>query len=146
MATDSGFSEILTGRLAGDREAVWDRFLAEFAPLLLQVIHLHTRDPDHLDDCFVFVCERLKRDGLRRLRRFDQNGSASFPTWLRAVTRNLCLDWCRKRFGRPRSFRAIAGLTLLDQEVYRAVYLRGLTESEAIEAVRLSFPELPILS
>jgi RNA polymerase sigma factor (sigma-70 family) len=142
VATDSGISKILTGHLAGDREAAWDRFLSEFAPLVLQIIYLFERDPDHVDDCFVFVCERLKRDGLRRLRRFDPSGPAGFPTWLRAVTRNLCLDWRRKRVGRPRPFRAIAGLPPLEKEVYRAIHLRGLTESEALQTVRLSFPQL----
>ena len=87
MEADSSISEILAAGVAGNREVQWDRFLAEFAPLVLQVVHLFERDPDRVDDCFVFVCERLKRDNLRRLRRFDEDGSASFPTWLRAVTK-----------------------------------------------------------
>lgn len=124
-----------------DQGKAWDRFLTDYASLILQVVRLFERDPDRADDCFVFVCQQLQRDGMRRLRRFDEGGTASFSTWLRTVVRNLCFDWRRKRFGRPRPFRAITRLAAADQEVYRAVYLRGLTECEALEAVRLSFPE-----
>jgi len=133
---------VAIGRLAKDRVRAWDEFLREFAPLVLQIVHLFERHPDRVDDCFVFVCEQLKKNDLRRIRRFNASGPASFPTWLRAVVRNLCLDWRRNRFGRPRAFRAIERLSTLDQEVYRAVHLRGLTENEALETVRHSAPDL----
>jgi RNA polymerase sigma factor (sigma-70 family) len=103
---------------------------------VLQVVRLFERDADRVDDCFVFTCERLRRDDLRRLRRFRAAGTASFATWLRAVVRNLCLDWRRARFGRPRLPRAIARLPRLDQEVFRALYHRGLSENETIHALR----------
>jgi RNA polymerase sigma factor (sigma-70 family) len=125
-----------------DRENAWDEFLETFAPLVLQVVRLFEHDPDRVDDCFVFVCEQLRRDDLRRLRQFDDDGPASFPTWLRAVIRNLCLDWRRSRFGRPRMFRAVERLSLLDQEVYGALHLRELDEAGALEAVRTSYPDL----
>lgn len=131
----------LLGRSSESRERAWDGFLAEYASLILQVVRLFERDPDRVDDCFVFACEQLRRDDVRRIRSFDVRGPASFPTWLRTVVRNLCLDWRRKRFGRPRPFRVIEQMAAPDQEVYRAIYLRGLTESAALEAVRLSFPE-----
>ncbi len=123
-------------------ERAWDEFLDRFAGLVLQVVRLFEHDPDRGDDCFVYVCEQLKSDNLRRLRRFDRNGPASFATWLRVVVRNLCLDWRRSRFGRPRAFRAVERLSLLDQEVYGALHLRQLGESEALETVRTSFPDL----
>jgi len=123
-------------------EREWDAFLAEFAPLVLQIVHLFERDPDQIEDCFVFVCERLRRDGLRRLRAFRTEGTASFPTWLRVVVRNLCLDWRRARFGRPRLPRGIARLPAVDQEVFRCTRLRGLSEAEALHTLRAVFPFL----
>ena len=133
---------VIAGRLARDSERAWEEFLQAFAPLVLQVVHLFERDEDRADDCFVFVCEQLHRNDLRRLRRFDIDGPASFSTWLRAVVRNLCLDWRRSRFGRPRPFRVVSSLSDLDQEVYRAVHLRGMSESEALETVRHAFPDI----
>lgn len=141
MSAHSRLAEWLRARSPEDRERAWDCFLADYAALVLQVVHLFERDPDRADDCFVFVCEQLERDDLRRLRRFDEHGTASFATWLRTVVRNLCLDWRRKRLGRPRPFRAVQRMGAEDEEVHRAVHLRGLTESEALAAVRLSFPE-----
>ena len=110
MSVHSSATEWLPALLARAYDRAWDEFLDEYAALVLQIVHLFERDPDRVDDCFVFVCEQLKKNDLRRIRRFDENGSASFPTWLRAVVRNLCLDWRRSRFGRPRSFRVIARL------------------------------------
>lgn len=117
-------------------DEAWSAFLAEQASLILQVVHLFERDADQVQDCFLFVCERLRRDGLRRVRRYREEGTASFATWLRAVVRNLCLDWRRHRDGRFRLPRAIARLPSLDQEVFRAVELRGLSENEAFHGLK----------
>ena len=110
MSVHSSISAWLPALLSQEHERAWDGFLKEYAALILQVVYLFERDQDRIDDCFVFVCEQLKRDDLKRIRRFDTDGSASFSTWLRAVVRNLCLDWRRKRFGRPRLYRSIARL------------------------------------
>ena len=119
----------LVGR---DLESAWDDFLREYASMVLQVVQLFERDQDRIDDCFLFACQQLRRHRMRRLRKFDASGSASFATWLRAVVRNLCLDWRRSRFGRTRLFRSIARLPELDQEVFRCTYDRRLTENEAL--------------
>jgi RNA polymerase sigma factor (sigma-70 family) len=128
--------------MAHSSEQAWDTFLDQFAPVVLQVVHLYTQDEDQVHDCFVFVCERLRRDDLRKLRKFKPEGSASFPTWLRAVTRNLCLDWYRKRYGRPRPYRSITRLPKLEQEVFRAVHMQSLTESEAFNSLKVLYPAL----
>jgi len=130
-------------RLLGRRmEGEWEAFLGEFAPLILQVAHLFERDADRVQDCFLFVCERLQRDDLRRIRRFREDGPASFATWLRAVVRRLCLDWRRHRFGRYRLPRAIARLSDLDQEVFRCIHLRHLSENETFHCVKALWPAL----
>jgi RNA polymerase sigma factor (sigma-70 family) len=120
----------------------WDRFLTDHASLVLQVVHLFARDEDQVHDCFVFVCERLRQDNLRKLRKFKPDGAASFPTWLRAVVRNLCLDWLRTQHGRPRPYRSIERLSKLEREIFREVHMHGLTESEAFNTVKTLYPSL----
>lgn len=142
MGVTSKVYALVPGLPARKAEEAWDQFLAEYASVILQVVHLFERDQDRVDDCFLFVCEQLKRDRLRRLRRFRTNGAASFPTWLRAVVRNLCLDWRRKRFGRPRIFRSIASLSEVDQEVFRCIYFRKLSENETLHTVKVTHPAL----
>jgi RNA polymerase sigma factor (sigma-70 family) len=127
---------------AADADEVWSAFLSEQAPLILQVVHLFERDADQVQDCFLFVCEHLRRDGLRRIRKFREKGPASFATWLRAVVRHLCLDWRRHRDGRFRLPRAVARLPELDREVFRSVHLRGLTENETFHTLKALWPAL----
>jgi RNA polymerase sigma factor (sigma-70 family) len=125
-----------------DRGAEWSEFLAVYSPLILQVVRLFERDADSVEDCFLFVCERLRRDDLKRVRRFREDGSASFPTWLRAVVRRLCLDWRRHRYGRFRLPRAIARLPELEQEVFRCLHVRRLSENETLHCLTALWPGL----
>ena len=120
----------------------WRDFLEAYSPLIFQVVRLAGLDADQASNCFLFVCEQLSRDSFRRLRRFRPGGPASFSTWLRAVVRNLTLDWLRKEFGRPRPFRAISRLEPLDEAVFRCIYLEGRAAEEACEVLRPQFPEL----
>lgn len=126
----------------GDADEQWSSFLEARAPLVLQVVHLFERDADQVQDCFVFVCEHLRRDGLRRIRKFREEGPASFETWLRAVVRHLCLDWRRHRDGRFRLPRAVTRLPELEQEVFRSLHLRGLSENEAFHSLKALWPSL----
>jgi len=130
------------GSRSGDADQPWSGFLSEKAALILQVVHLFERDPDQVQDCFLFVCERLRRDNLRRIRSFRSPGPASFSTWLRAVVRHLCLDWRRHRDGRFRLPSAIGRLPELHQEIFRCIHLRGLSENEAFQAVKALWPGL----
>jgi RNA polymerase sigma factor (sigma-70 family) len=142
MSVYSKVSEWFPVLPAQDEEQAWDGFLDEYAPVILQVVHHFVRDQDQVHDCFVFACEKLKQDNLKKIRRFEENGSASFPTWLRAVVRNLCLDWYRQRFGRPRLYRSIARLPKLEREIFRCIHLRGLSETEAFHTVETLYPSL----
>ena len=142
MGEASEGSSPVAGRLTRDADELWRVFLGDQASLILQVVHLFERDPDQVQDCFLFVCERLRRDDLRRIRRFRAAGSASFATWLRAVVRRLCIDWRRHRDGRYRPPRAIARLPDLDQEVFRCVHQRGLSENESFHSIKALWPGL----
>ena len=122
----------------------WSIFLENYGGIIFQVIRHFESDAEDAADCFQFVCERLCEAQFRRLRRFKPGGPAKFTTWLRAVVRNLCLDWQRKRFGRPRLFRSVARLSDLDQQVFRLVHERGVTEQEALLHLTPKFPGLTL--
>ena len=76
-------TDVLLGQLRSREPSdAWTTFLANYSPLLLDVVHLFERDADAAADCYLFVCEQLSRDNFKRLLRFRPNGPASFPTWL----------------------------------------------------------------
>src|SRR5258708_3548893 len=123
-------------------QEAWAQFLQEYSALIFHIVRHFEHNNDHAADCFQFVCERLSEKNLRRLSQFKINGPAKFSTWLRAVVRNLCLDWHRRQFGRPRVFRSISRLSAFDQEGFRYVYERGLPIDEAFLQLRPYFPDL----
>lgn len=134
--------QLLQQLRSGEPQEAWAGFLREHSPLLLQVVRHFERDADDAADCFQFVCERLCADRFRRLRQFRPDGPASFPTWLRAVVRNLCLDWRRKESGRRRVFRSVARLSAFDQEVFRRVYEQGASQDEALQLLRTAHADV----
>ena len=125
---------------SGDPHEGWTGFLEEYSGLIFQVARHLERDLDRASDCFQFVCEKLSEDHFRRLLRFNPAGPASFSTWLRAVVRNLCLDWHRREFGRERPFRSISRLSTFDQEVFKHVYERGVSATETLPLLQSRFP------
>lgn len=139
---DRQFAQILEGLTSRQPQEAWAEFLEVFSPLILQLVRLFEREPDHVADCFLFVCQQLSRKRFRRLRCFRPEGPAAFSTWLRAVVRNLCLDWHRKEFGRQRIFESIARLPGLDREVFHSIYEQGIPLEEVFLLLRTRFPSL----
>ncbi len=139
---EKSFDNLLEQISSHNPEEAWGRFLDDYASTVLQVVRQVERDSDSVPDCFQFVCERLSANSFRRLRKFRPQGPAVFSTWLRAVVRNLCLDWHRKQFGRPRFFRSIAMLSVFDQEVFRHLYERRVSFDETFQSLRLTFPDI----
>src|SRR5215472_13053729 len=120
----------------------WEEFLRQYSPLVFQTCQHSTSDKDQAADCFLFACEQLSRNNFRRLLQFRPDGSAAFSTWLRVVVRNLCLDWRRREFGRPRLFCSVARLSQLDGEVYRCRYEENLSLDDTLLSLRPNFPSL----
>ncbi len=139
---DSAVSSIFEGFRSGHSREVWAEFLRQYSPVIFETCRYSTSDEDQAADCFLFACEQLSRNNFRRLLRFRTDGSAAFSTWLRVVVRNLCLDWRRKKFGRPRLFRSIAQLSQLEAEVYRCRYEKGLSLDNTLVSLRPAFPGL----
>jgi len=87
---------------AGDsaRDAAWAEFLAQYSRLILHVARSMSGGHDNVMDRYLYVLEALKRDDYRRLRSYSDSGRGSFTTWLVAVSRRLCIDEYRARYGR----------------------------------------------
>jgi RNA polymerase sigma factor (sigma-70 family) len=136
---DPGIAELLQALGSQEPQPAWNSFLQTFSVSICEVVRWFERDADDAEDCFLYVCEQLSRKQFRRLRRFDPHGRASFLTWLRAVVRNLCLDWHRSRFGRYRVFQSVARLSDLDQQVFRYVCEQGFSAEQCTEALNPRF-------
>ena len=134
--------EVLEQLRSGESPEAWTQFLQQYSGLIFHVVRHFEHNNDHAADCFQFVCEHLSEKRFRRLRQFKVDGPAKFSTWLRAVVRNLCLDWHRKEFGRHRVFKSISRLSTFDQEVFRSIYERGVPIDEAFLQLRPGFPSL----
>lgn len=131
IAADAAIETLLEGLQSEDAQLAWQSFLTSYSDLVYGVIRTFTRDADQAADCFLFICEKLADKKCRRLRRFSPDGRARFSTWLRAVVRNLCLDWHRVRFGRRQVFRSVASLSVAEQQIFALVFLRKLSLQEA---------------
>lgn len=139
---EKSFDSLLEQISSRDPEEAWRLFLDEYSTTILQVVRHVERDSDFVPDCFQFVCERLSANSFLRLRKFRPQGPAVFSTWLRAVVRNLCLDWHRKQFGRHRFFKSISRLSVFDQEVFRHLYERRLSFDETFQSLQSAFPNV----
>jgi len=85
-----------------ERERAWSRFVAAFTDPILRVARSLGGDADRVMDRYAFVLERLREGDCRRLRAYVRPGAGEFALWLVVVTRRLCLDHHRERYGRAR--------------------------------------------
>ena len=135
-------TELLERLSSGRAESAWSEFLACYSPLMMHVIQRLETDHDRAAECFVYVCGALSDSGFRRLLSFRIDGPARFRTWLMAVVSNLCIDWHRGQQGRVRPFRSVERLPELDQQVFRCMYVRGMSRASCVETLRPRFPGL----
>jgi len=135
---------LFTQLRSADAQTAWKEFLLQYSSVLYQSVLTFTRDEDDASDCFVHICEQLVRNRFRRLLQFKIDGAASFNTWLRVVTRNLCYDWHRKKYGRLRPFKSVQSLSALELEVYGCRYDRGLSREETWQRLRAAWPALTV--
>lgn len=142
--SDSRIAELLGGLGSREPQPAWNSFLESYSGLISQVVRKFGRDDDESADSFLYVCEQLSRNQFHRLRRFNLDGPASFPTWLRSVVRNLCIDWHRQRFGRYRVFRSVTRLSDFDQGVFHLVFERALPLEECATELQGRFPNVSV--
>lgn len=120
----------------------WVEFLDSYSPVLYQTARACTSDDDAAADCYLHICERLARNRFQRLLKFKPEGSASFTTWLRVVSRNLCFDWQRTQHGRPRPFRSLQHLSALELEIYNSRFVHGSSQQETLHRLESRFPSV----
>jgi len=125
-----------------DAGPAWVEFLDRYGQLIMNTASQFDYEQDRVDECFIFICEKLIDNGFRRLLNFNTRGSAKFQTWLSTVVFNLCVDWHRKEFGRAVMLPAISALPAFDQAVYRLVIEQQMSKEESYQTLRADFPDL----
>jgi RNA polymerase sigma factor (sigma-70 family) len=91
---------LFTSSDVGDPEDAWAAFLGTYSRLLLHVARSLGPEYDAAMDRYAYILERLREADYRRLRAYVPDGRTKFTTWLTVVSRRLCLDHYRQRYGR----------------------------------------------
>jgi RNA polymerase sigma factor (sigma-70 family) len=94
--------QLLTAPDSSSREAAWEELIERHTRLLLAIARSFEGGHDETMERYSYILEKLREDGFRRLRSFDENSGARFSTWLTVTSRRLCLDYLRSRYGRVR--------------------------------------------
>ena len=84
------------------RDAAWQRVVDRHSRLILSTVRALSSDYDEAMDQYAFVLDALQRDDHRRLRTYAASRAGRFEAWLVVVTRRLCVDYQRQRYGRIR--------------------------------------------
>lgn len=90
---------------AGDEvtaNSAWNSFLSSYGDLILRTARSVNRDHDAAMDAYTHVLERLRADDFARLRKFSGGDQDNLSRWLVVVSRRMCMDLHRQRYGRPR--------------------------------------------
>ena len=95
-------ADLLAAADEAAKTLAWDRFLSTFGDLILRSARSVNRDHDAAMDAYAHVLERFRTDDFARLRKFTGGDSDNLSRWLVVVSRRICLDLHRKRYGRPR--------------------------------------------
>lgn len=120
---------------AGQAEVAWEWFLSRYRQLIFASIRHYTRDYDDGMDLFAYVCERLRADGMARVRARAEDTSprARFSTWLVAVVRHHVVDWFRHRDGRRRLSSLARSLSPRQRRIFELVFLDQRSHVETYE-------------
>ena len=123
---------------AGEIPATWEQFLSEYADVVFRVVRLFADTYDERMDMFLFICDHLSTDDMRRIRsfRFRPEAPCRFSTWLAVVARNLALDALRSREGRFRPFRSVDSLDEPDRLLFEYHMRDGRPLEEARSLMR----------
>ena len=131
-----------------EQRTAWTLFLDAYSRLILHVARSVARDHDDVMDAYAYVLQELQANQFARLRPFSPGGRCKFSTWLVVVTRRLCVDYHRIRYGRARDGQSDGAR--VDQDFRRRlrhlageqIDLSGLPASADDPSERLSASEL----
>lgn len=139
--SDSSVQLLLAQLRSPSSDEVFARFLALFSSSIQQLARQYTNDHNRLNDCYLFVTEKLSANNFHRLVSYKPEGSASFRSWFNVIIANLCIDWHRQQRGRPRFFKSILNLSRFDQSVFKYRFQQRLGMDACFETLRCRFPE-----
>ena len=100
-------------------DAAWRAFIEAYSPLLVQVARSSASGHDSAMDAYTFLLDQLRENGCRRLRAYRSADGARFSTWLLVVARRLCIDFHRRRYGRPQGGPAASEATTSERATRR---------------------------
>jgi RNA polymerase sigma factor (sigma-70 family) len=140
----TGFSsdELLARLRSSDRDEAWKQFLEIYSPLIMHIASLYEFHRDSLDDCYLFICEKLSDNNFSRLLSYLPQGPASFRSWLNVVVANLCIDWRRHKQGRMRPFKSISKLSFFDQLVFKYRFQQSVGLQTCMASMQIDFPDV----
>ena len=93
-------ANFLRGETYDTREGSWSSFLARHNRLLLRVAYAAAMNREDAMDAYAVVLEQLREHDGRRLRAYRADGRSKFTTWLVVVSRRICVDHLRQKYGR----------------------------------------------
>ena len=134
--------ELLSRLKSPNRVEAWKQFLDAYSSLIVLIASRYERGGDQVNDCYLFICEKLCEHDFRRLQSYKPEGSASFRSWLNVVIANLCIDWRRHSLGRERPFASIANLPQLEQMTFKYKFQRRMNLQACLERIQMHFPGL----
>jgi RNA polymerase sigma factor (sigma-70 family) len=121
--------------MEGDAQLARDMFVDRYRRLIIATIRRTVVDRETVADVFADVCAKLSADELALLKRHDVDGKAQFSTWLVTVVHHQSIDWLRREQGRRR-VKPPAGLTAIQEQIFKHVFGDRLSHAEAYEIIR----------
>jgi RNA polymerase sigma factor (sigma-70 family) len=95
-------ADLLSASDEATADSAWDTFLSSYGDLILRAARSVNRDHDAAMDAYAHVLERLRADDFARLRKFSGGDADNLSRWLVVVSRRMCMDLHRQRYGRTR--------------------------------------------
>ena len=130
----SSREEEILARVQREGTGAWQEFLEGFAPVLFRVASLFADSYDERMDFFLYICDRLREDDMKRVRSFQRRAEAPcrFSTFLTVIAKNLAVDFLRAKEGRYRPFSRIASMG----ETERLLFEYHLRDGRSLEETR----------
>lgn len=85
----------LIAHFQSNPEEAYAELLKRFSPVIIRMIRRFMQDPDEVMEVYTSICERLRANDFKALRRFRIN--KEITPWLSVVVANACRDRFRKR-------------------------------------------------
>jgi DNA-directed RNA polymerase specialized sigma24 family protein len=95
-------ADLLSARDEAAATSAWDAFLETYSRLLLHTARSTAKDREAAMGGYAYVLEKLHEDDIARLRRLTGGDRDNLSRWLVVVSRRMCLDLHRQRYGRTR--------------------------------------------